>query len=307
MLVVAGELIDEGTPVVVEPYDDAIDPWDGWLRQGLDTDPSCWLADRRSPTPLEPQFFGVVPSQSTFQQEGQSTFDHLLAPEDGITESLVLASWVETGTRDRYVTMRVTSALVSPESGRALLRALQTAPPREFRLPFEGEGSDFDHTEIEEPGFRLLGWLDKVRVTWSGLDDHDPLGTPIADDRTVPGAGFVAANQLSVDPTGCRFRSPSGQEIARVETWSDEAGPGERSEVPRASQGQRMWVRRDALLLFLSRRQLDLLIEASVHIFRRSDSRTSAEDDDHDYEQSRIYLLRRDGTLETVDGRNRLG
>jgi hypothetical protein len=46
MLVVAGELIDEGVPIVIEPYDDAEDPWDYWIRHHLDTDPSCWLADR---------------------------------------------------------------------------------------------------------------------------------------------------------------------------------------------------------------------------------------------------------------------
>jgi hypothetical protein len=307
MLVVAGELIDEGAPVLVEPYDDAADPWDDWLRGDLDTDPSCWLADRRSPTPLDPHFFGVIPDRKTFQQEGQPAFDQLLAPIEGDPDALVLRSWVHSQDHDRYVDTRVASALVSPESACALLRALQTAPPREFRLPFAGEGSDFNHTEIDELGFWLLGWLDDIRVPWEGLDDHDPLANKMGGDRTVPGSDFVAFNQLSVDATGCRFRAPSGDEAAHLEIWSDEAGPGERHEVPRASQGRRTWVRRDTLLRFLNWRELDLIIEAGVDIFTRSHPGSSTENDDHGYEESRIYLLRRDGTLETIQGPHRLG
>jgi hypothetical protein len=307
MLIVAGELIDQGTPVLVEPYDDARDPWDDWLRRHLDTDPSCWLADRRSATPLEPSFFGVVPNRTTFRQGGQTAFDQLLAPRQDDQDVLLLASWVELEDEDRYVTMQVASALVSPESAHSLLRALQTASPHWFRLPFAGEGSDFDGAEIDEPGFRLLGWLDDIRVTWEGLDDHDPLATTIADDRTVPGSDFITVNQLSVDWTGCRFRAANGDEVAHVEIWSDEAGPGDRREIPRPSQGRRTWVRRDALLRFLNRRELDLLIEAKVDIFARSDPGSGRENDDHGYQESCIYLLRRDGTLETVAGPLRLG
>jgi hypothetical protein len=305
MFVVAGELLDEGTPILVEPYDDAADPWDTWLRRDLDTDPSCWLADRRSPTPLDPHFFGVIPDRTTFEG-GQPAFDRLLSPTGSDSQYLVLASWVHSQGHDRYVHTRVASALVSPQSARALLRALQTAPPRDFRLPFADEGSDFDGAEIDEPGFRLLGWLDDIEVRWEGLDDHDPLATAIADDRTVPGSDFVAFHQLSVDATGCRFRATGGDQVTHVEIWSDEAGPGERHEVPRASQGKRTWVQRDALLRFLNWRELDLLIEAGVDIFRRSDPGTSTENDDHGYDESRIYLLRRDGTLETINGPHRL-
>jgi len=101
MLVVAGELIDEGAPVLVEPYDDAADPWDDWLRRDLDADPSCWLADRRSPTPLDPHFFGVIPDRNVFQQGGQPAFDQLLAPKEGDPDSLVLEGWVHSQDHDR--------------------------------------------------------------------------------------------------------------------------------------------------------------------------------------------------------------
>jgi hypothetical protein len=307
MLVVAGELIDEGAPVLIQPYEDAGDPWDYWLRQHLDTDPSCWLADRRTPTPLEPQFFGVVPDRKVFEEGRQLALDRLLGREVGQSEYLVVKSLISTQADDRYVTMRVASALVSPGSARALLRALQTAPPREFRLPYAGEGSDFDGKEIDEPGFRLLGWLDDIEVRWEGLDNQDPLANGISSSRIVPGPDFVVLNELSVDAARCRFHSRDGEEVARVEAWNDGAGPGERHEVSRASEGTRMRVRRDALLRYMNWRALDLIIEAGVDIFRRSDPGSEMKDDDHGYEASRIYLLRQDGTLETVEGRRRLG
>lgn len=82
------------------------------------------------------------------------------------------------------------------------------------------EGSDFDGAEIDEPGFRFLGWLDDIEVRWEGLDDHDPLATAIADDRTVPGSDFVTFHQLSVDATGCRYRATSGDLYQSTDTLS---------------------------------------------------------------------------------------
>lgn len=298
MLVVAGELLDEGVSVVVEPYDDPGDPWQYWLRPHLDTDADCWLADRRAPTPLEPYCFGVVPDRTVFEGSPR-TFDELLG-EQG-SESLNVSGWIHTSDDSHYVHLHVMSALVSPESAAALLRALQTTSPYRFQLPYTGEGEGFHGHEIDQPGFQLLGWLDDIEVHWTGLDDHDPLSIKVAGDRTVPGEDFREVLDLTTETTGCRLHRPSGEEVVRVEIWSDEAGPGERHEIPRSSEGRRTWVRRDALLAFLRHRGLDLVIAANVSMLGKSQpSHRADEREGYGYEESRIYVLRRAGTLERL-------
>ena len=304
MLVVAGELVDQGTPVVVEPYDGADDPWDSWLSSHLDTDHGCWLADRRSPTPLEPICFGAVPTRDAFKADERHNYDTLLGLNQSSPERLIVAGWLSTSGDEHYVRLSVASALVSPETALALVRAIQTAPPHRYQLPFASDDNDFDRADIEEPGFHLTGWLDHVETNWSGLDDHDPLASTNADDRTVPVDDFRALHNLTVDPTGTRYHTPAGEEVVSIEIWDDGPGPGERDEIPRASKGRRTWVRTNALLTYLGYRKLDLIIDAHVWMYAKSQSglgRTEA-DEKHGYEKSCIYLLRQDGSVESIDG-----
>lgn len=301
MLLVAGELVDAGEAVLVEPYDDAGDPWRHWLRRHLTTDLDCWRADRRSPTPLEPEYFGKVPDRSAFEKRPE-TFDRLIGLNGENGDDLVVASLARTDDHDHHVTLRVASALVSPDTAGALLRALEATPPRAFDLPLADEGCDAWGNEINEPGFQLLGWLHRFETSWSELDDHDPLAASGGDHRTVPADDFLTFNRLSADSTGCRFRSADGDTVVLAEAWGDHAGPGERHEVRIASDGRRTRVRRDALLRYLKHRGLDLIIEANVWIYRRE--RAGPEEDEYGYERSRIYLLRRDGSLEVLGGRH---
>jgi hypothetical protein len=295
MLIVAGELIDQGAPVLVAPYEDTEDPWWGWLRSHLDANEDYWLADRRAPTPLEPYCYGHVPDASLFERTPDA-FDELLGPHG--SDSVVVDSWIHTDDDDHYVHLRVASALVSPESAPALLRALQTAPSRQFQLPYAGEGGGYHGHEIDESGFQLLGWLDDIEVRWTTLDEHDPLARRIADGGATPQNDFLRALHLSADATACHLYDETGNQEVDIEIWSDEAGPGERAEISRASEGRRTWVRRDALLRYLNHRGLDLVIEARVWMFGKSHpGATSDEREEHGFEESRIYVFRRDGAL----------
>jgi len=65
-------------------------------------------------------------------------------------------------------------------------------------------------------------------------------------------------------------------------------------------------VRLPELLDFLVAKGMDVIFE--VRITRQYAERAGIEEDDrHEPGESRIYLLRRDGTLETLGGRRRLG
>lgn len=306
MLMVAGELLDAETPVLVEPYEDAGDPWEYWLQSYIDTDAACWIADRRSPTPLEPACFGVVPTPETLAENKGDLFDTYLGLARENTDWLPVDAYVSTQDEDRWVHIRVRSALVSSETSLALRRALQTAPPREFRLPYAGEDSHFNGSQIDEPGFQLLGWLDQLEKNREGLDRHDPYAGGIPSSRTIPEPSFMALNNLVADATGCRFRSGNDLRLS-VEIWRDGAPLGSRHEEREASDGQRTWVRTADLLRYLKMRQMDLVIEVGVDMFGRSKPGKTSDEEDEGYDESKIYVLKGDGNLERTGRRRRIG
>lgn len=305
MLTVAGELLDEGAPVLVSPYDDASDPWEYWLQSYVDTDSSCWIADRRSATPLEPPCFGIVPTPQTLAEDDGSLFDSYLGVAGEKTDWLQVYGELSTQDDDRWVTIRVRSALVTPETSSALRRALQTAPPREFQLPYAGEDS-YHGNQIEEPGFQLLGWLDELDKHREGLDRHDPYAAGIPSSRIVPESSFMALNNLVSDATGCWFGSGNDPRLF-VEIWRDGAPLGSRREEREASDGHRTWVRINDLLKYLDMRQMDLIIEVNVDMIGRSKPGRASEEKDKGYEETRIYVLTGDGTLERDGRRRRIG
>ncbi|MDQ4144432.1 MAG: hypothetical protein M3198_11935 [Actinomycetota bacterium] len=305
MLVVAGELLDEETPILVEPYDDPGDPWTYWLQSYLDTDSDCWIADRRAPTPMEPACFGVVPTPEELTQNDGTLFDSYLGL-DRDTDWLPVDAYIGTQDEDHWVHIRVRSALVSSETSAALMRALQTAPPREFRLPYAGEDNHYSGGEINEPGFQLLGWLEQLEKNREGLDRHDPYAGKIPSSRTIPEPSFLMQSNLVADATGCRFRAGDDLRI-RVEIWSDGSPLGSRREERETSDGQRTWVRIADLLDYLRRRQMDLILEVGVDMFGRSKPGRASNEEDKGYDESRIYVLKEGGTFERIGRRRRVG
>jgi hypothetical protein len=305
MLIVAGELLDAETPVLVEPYEDAEDPWDYWLQSYTATDSDCWIADRRAPTPLEPACFGIVPTPQTLAQNDGSIFDSYLGLALG-NDWLPVDEYISTQDEDRWVHIRVRSALVSPQTSAALMRALQTAPPREFRLPYAGEDSDFNGGEIDEPSFQLLGWMEQLEKNREGLDRHDPYASKIPSSRTIPEPSFLALANVVADATGCRFRVGNDLRIW-VEIWSDGSPLGSRYEERETSDGQRTWVRIGDLLGYLRRREMDLILEVGVDMFVRSKPGRPSDEEDKGYDESRIYILKEDGALERLGKRRRIG
>ncbi len=307
MLVVAGELTDEGAAIAVGPYDDPGDPWTDWLSSYLDADPSCWLADRRSATPLEPGCYGRPPSRASFEREGTKAFDALLGLRTEGPQRLVVEGSLSTTDDAHYIELSVASALVSPETATALLRALQSAPPRDFRLPYRGEGSEYGHFEVDESGFLLLGWLDELRTPSDALDAKDPTATTLASRRIIPCRDFLDFHGLTADATGCRFSKGGRQEAVRLILWDDGTRPGGREDGHRTTKGFRTWVDMDSILGYLERRGLDLILEAQVYMFPKSGGRalSDEEEDSLRYEASRIYVLRSDGCIETIEGYRR--
>jgi hypothetical protein len=54
MLLAAGELLDEGTPIERDNWDEERDSWQRWLAENVESPPNRWVRDLRTAAPNEP-------------------------------------------------------------------------------------------------------------------------------------------------------------------------------------------------------------------------------------------------------------
>jgi hypothetical protein len=306
MLLVAGELVAEGAAISIDSYDHPADPWVDWLAGHLDASPDRWTVDLRRPAPLEPESYGVLGPLERWRQRTPQDFDEQLGLGHGGSASIVVDASCEVSAPDRYGDSFVSSALITPNTADALLRALQTCKdPTDFRLPEERLGDYPDDVEIDEPGFQLLGWTREHRQEDEGLEKHDPLRR-MQLTFTSLGHAIIAQHRLREADGGRTLLASDGRAVSWVEEWSDRPLSERRYQRPGYSEGRRTWVVLPYLLTFLVARQMDLIFE--VRITRQYAERARVEKEDR-YErgESRIYLLRGNGALETMGGHRQLG
>lgn len=303
MCCAAGEMVDS-LPVAMEMYADGpSDPWENWLEEHVPSGEHYWLADLRGPTPFRPDCWGqFAPLKEWLLRIGESEYEAALGfGEPGHTGEMVIRGHHEVGDELRYGTVRVSSALVTPETARSLLRALQAANPHDFLLPIDGIGRD--DARINEPGFDLRPWL-RVRRLKQGLDKFDPWARVEISSLSGFGQDFLTAMDVGASPDRLEFQQADGEIIGRLELWNDRLDK-ERASGP-YSMGERLWVRFDTLLEYLQRCGRDLIIEVQI-ARNRSEASQREEGEKYDLGRTTIYLLRRDGTFETMAGRREIG
>jgi len=300
MLLVAGELIDS-RPLVPEYEGSDYDSWEYWLQNHLPTRPQCWLSELRSPVPLEAQLHGLAVSQENWLKPSiPQDFDNCLGLNiSGNKEFLIVAANVDINESERREHHRVESALVSPKSAHALLRALQTiGDPHAYRIPPAG-----DDLEIDEPGFSLIGWIGESSGE-KELDDHDPLIYGMYTG--LPKIPQAVQESLKVRPDSLGMRywdcSDPNQLVAEITTWSE---PHEDKKHAEYSSGWRLQIKLDRLLNYLHAQQRSLILE--VQIDRKEQRYGQKEDFDYKPSAVLLYLLHADGHVETLEHHYRLG
>lgn len=197
--------------------------------------------------------------------------------------------------RNSYLSVR--SSLVNPIGAMALLHALQTTDSRDFQLPVADRGScEF---EIDESGFELTAWMREVWSWDETLDTFDPLSR----DRGFRLEDFQPhfVEMMKLQPKNrTEYLGEKGEMAARLELWSDDLN--EKYISHPYSSGERWWVRIDLLLEYLRQCDRDLIVEVQIRRNRNERNRTEVgEDYQYDSGKSRIYILRQNGILETLD------
>ncbi len=302
MLCAAGEIIDELIPVAVETYEDAGCPWEEWIQGHLNVSPDFWLADLRLPTPYRPDSWGQFsPIKEWLKQYPLEEFDLGLGlTESGHSGEIVIWGDINLYDSERVGHIRITSALVNSVTARSLLYALQTTPYHRFQLPVKGIG--YSEFKVSNPGFELESWLEIKRQKEDALDQFDSLAkqeSSLEPEVVMLDSSFFKLMNLHKLPSRWEYTSTEGRRIAYLEFWSD--NPHEQHITKAFSSGKRWWVNVNSLLEYLKQRKCDLIIDVQIAHNRLSSKREEGEE--YNLGATTIYLLRRDGTLETLDSR----
>jgi hypothetical protein len=299
-----GELMQ--TRAIARAGEDYYGTFEHWLaREGI-TSPPLWLADLHGPKPLEDRLWFAPREDVNAWIEGVGDCDFLaelgLVSDDG---TIVVGGYHDTRARDFMQSVRVETALVSPDTASALVRALQTVDDSwDYRIPPAGHD-----IEINVPPYMLVGWLIDVEHEL-GIDERDPLRYGVRAIECCPTHKTETALKLKfVHNDQARWIDASrGNTVFVYEAWGDNRGD-EREDSFRYSEtirssGWRLRADREKLRTLLAAVGLDLIVE--IEITRRNKGYDYSRHDEEETREARfdrVILLRKDGTIEVAEGR----
>lgn len=284
--------------------EDDYESFEHWLSRKMLARPPWWISDLRTPKPLEARFWSV-PSDVVewVNSAGEADFLAEIGINSSIPQSLVAWAYHRTGSPEHELNVAVHTALVQPETAAALARALQTAiEPVDFGIPAEED----ERLIIDDPPYRLLGWINTQEAGSGDVDEKDPFAHGIRGFAFIPRTKerhrliqTLQANWPVV------WHDIDGRREYIYEEWADEESKGDSSYERRLrSSGNRLWVTVERLRALLIELSLDLLVE--VEITRKKQSDKYGRHDSQKTVESRyerIYILRRDGSIEAAEGR----
>ena len=292
MMMVAGELIDTVQRHQDEEYSDELEEW--IARHSLTRTDDLWLADRRDPDPIEiPSWKSEEVSDTwCFSVTKDDLLDAFQFADQGIC---VRGSWNNTDS-DREEHISVSSALVKGEHAHSLMRALQTASnSHRYRIP-----SSEDDLEIDSGQFKLKGWILETSKE-HGIDERDPWAGDIGYPPLRPAKWFVEKNDLQSDAEHRIWHSPTlgEQPVMHSYVWGRKP---EKNGFTSPETGSRLIVDIEALKLWLSSINMDLILEVQINRkFRRGSYRHRSEDtSEYLLPYTLVILFRSNGEIETI-------
>lgn len=302
---VVGELLN--THPISSNEEDYFDRFDYWLEKVLPTEISEWLVDNRGATPLEPRMWQEDPRSDKGWVNNVSRQEFLA--EAGVSTPyregwIVVKGDYSVYFAKRETTIRIGSALVSPESGSALARALQSERNIwGLRLPNEN-----DDLQINSYPYCLLGWLSHMGGDLR-FDDNDPFRYDVGQIRATPGRKPEEALGLVplVSLANCNrawICNDTGEAVFIYEAWCDEPAP-EDDYYPRRirSSGWRLWANVEKIQNFLAEGGWDLISEVQIERELRKEYGRAYESAEKEKTHNKILLLKADGSIADAKGR----
>jgi hypothetical protein len=278
--------------------------FDYWLKKVLPTDPPVWLSDNRGPTPLETRLWKEDPRTDKGWLHNVRVNEFLT--EIGLCPPLrkgwiVVEGYYTTHFPKREANIRISSALVSPGTASALVRALQSiSNPWNFRIPDED-----DELQIDTPPYCLIGWIRHVEADIH-FDGHDPFRYDVRQIQAKPGRKLTEVLGVVSQTGGHRIWICNNTSEAALiyEAWCDELPPEEEDYHRRIrSDGWRLWAKSDLVWSFINNGGWDLIYEVQVERRLRNEYGRSYETDTKRKTHEKILLLKADGSVSDAKGR----
>ena len=172
----------------------------------------------------------------------------------------------------------------------------------DYKLPEAGESF-----EINEPPFRLLGWLSTPHSE-ARIDEKDPFRADIRGIVCEPKNDPAKPCEKRVRSDGwVEWVQPDGSKPYTFQGWSDgrqETDDGYRYSQIVGSEGWIFRIRKDSLRKYLCKSGLDLIAE--VELSKRDQDygyRGSSKKEPKEARYDKVILFRQDGSIETAEGR----
>jgi hypothetical protein len=167
------------------------------------------------------------------------------------------------------VTVRVSSALVSPKSARRLAKALIAEEPMIVWVPsFTDNEVDDEYVRGEKKEF--APWL----VCPSGetkLDEHDPFGSPTANIRPRIARTYASTTGLrAIDRFGREWQNGQGAVAIRAVAWGRKERDDDSGHDSGPYPGLRLSCSKSTLKRILTRHKKDLLILINLQRYQKS-------------------------------------
>ena len=306
MCVVVGEFLK--TRKLAEHEDCDETSFEEWIKRWDTLYAGAWLSDLRGPIPPEPRYWlrpGMSDPDCLKPPEERDSLAELFTETRGET---IISSYRETirylsGKREAAQTVRVECSLVPPETAGALLRAFEAArDPWYMEVPNE-EDLDDDEKRIEK--FAAGAGALIASHSYDGFDSLDPMRYGTTGVDREPGTRIVESLKLSRPcPWSGTWRSDkSEREICRYEAWStqpnDDHDLWARSRSDTATDGFRLAMDAESLARALEYLENDLVAVVKT----RKSKGDYNEKDRKEVRFVRVYILRRNGTVENSDGK----
>ena len=292
MMIVAGKLL-----ATIPRHQDPKHPnneFEEWLgRHLLSRHDGYWLSDRRDPAPLE------WPRWKDEGQDGEwtlsvenSDFRRVLGFGE---DKLNLSGYWQAVSGQREETVYISSALVTSDRSFALLRALQTATDsRDYRIPGAGDGF-----EIDEPGFRLKGWVENCSSE-TGRDELDPWTGGIQYPPLKPAKFVRDIFQLKTDKQ-CRVWQIEiegvQEEVLWAQVWGNDRSQENHYYETEGEHGRRLQASHAFIAEVLGKVSMDLITEVQIGRRVLRHSHKGSEDDFPGYSHpyTKIFIFKADG------------
>ena len=266
------------------------------------THPPIWLSDIVGQRPLQVKHWRQTNPMPAGRYSNIEDADFLseLLPTDR-PDYVVARAELETCVRGHQETVKVFSALVSPQTGHALVNALQTVET-EFNYLLGAEDRNW---EISEDGIELKGWL-RCPNEFGGFDEKDPFCNGIRLINSLPGKTVTTSHGLSFNdtPYPSWFKNGNAYPSVLYEAWGKEenAEPNRDDRDRVVSSGFRLLVRKEYLAEILAKEEFDLITEIGVKRNELGNRRSVyGTEEEHAVTFDRILLLRGDDKIEGAE------